>query len=263
MIKKIFLTVIICMFSMVAFAQDGIYTNLQKAAVDAGVPTDTAELLASQAESAGFTAEQVDACIYNINSMYTAGAISIADKILEGIAKNVDAERIIGAVVRLQARYESAMNIVALAGVSNKQGTQLAGTLAEAMTAGASQKNLENIAKEIALKGNNSEEYATETFGMYRDMARHGVIDKKAFDIAMDAVIKNSGSEIGEFRRAFSEEATYANADDVADMVRGAINAGMTASAMKEGMYGGKGGGGSRKSNNQMEPATASFSTAV
>jgi len=255
--RKILIALMItCLSSGFAFAGT-IYENLHDAALKAGVTANTAQMLSERTKSAGFNDENMAKIQSVISSMPKIGAEKAAEKVLEGIAKNVDQARIASALERVRDRYETALGVSDIIGVKEQKRERIADMLADAMSAGAQPESLTMLAKEIKTSKQNTYEYAESIFGLYLDMVRYGVANDNTYTAAKSAMGKLNASEINNMRHNFAENAGNNDVNSLAtQMGQNAAN-GMTGSSMgssssgfggmgsSSGGMGGSGGGGS------------------
>jgi len=251
--KKIILTMMITAICFFAYGSD-IYGELEKSALSAGVSPETALMLAEKTRSAGFSSENLSKIQQSVTSIYTAGAQKTAEKVLEGIAKNVDQDRIVRAVEAVRSRYEKSLMLAEKTGVTQANRFRVAENLADAMAAGATEEKLSEIAEMVSQKESLKDSFAESTFSFYKDMMRYGVSEEKSFDVSRQALMNSSAENISSQHMEFNRQAGFMDPGSAAEHMQDKMNnmgsgnmstGGMDSGGSGGGMGGGSGGGGS------------------
>lgn len=104
----------------------------------------------------------------------------IINKAFEGIAKQIEASRIVSAMDTVRARYDFALKQAAKFTDSKSGMNQMGHVIAACLTAGMARKYIESITDELqqrsrAMKAGQRDALALETYKTVRDMARLGV----------------------------------------------------------------------------------------
>ena len=218
-----------------------IYENLYQNALKAGVSESTSRMLAERTDNAGFNEQDTAKISEVISGLYKAGAQSAAEKVLEGIAKNIAPARITKALENVQTRYNKAMQIASQSGVEMKNLETVAGVLAEAMAAGADEDNLAQISKSIKTKASDKNDYSESVFELYRDMVRYGVDNDKTYEVTTKMMNNLTSNEINNLKTNFNKKAPYSNVNNMAESMGYNAEQGMRGSS-GQGSMGGSGG---------------------
>lgn len=249
---KRLLIIMIILAAAVCFADE--YSDTALAASQAGVKTELANSLAQRTRAKGYSQQNMNKIKSMFSVQYGSSATKIAEKVMEGIAKNVPENNVVNAAEKVRNRYSEAMEVSKMTQVSNKYQDKITDLAAAAMTAGASSKNIEKTASELGNKKQNRDEYAVAVMSIYCEMVRYGVADVKAAAVAKKAMNNLSAQQINEYRYAFMRSAGSMNANSMADEMGSNMGKGYGASSMSSmggsgsgsgGMGGGMGGSGS------------------
>ncbi|WP_022850895.1 hypothetical protein [Limisalsivibrio acetivorans] len=237
-VRMLLITAVITIFAVTAYADE--YQKLGETASKMGVSSSLAEQLMERTRSAGYSGDAVNAVIRSMQNGDAESASRVAEKVLEGIAKNVPEGLVVSAVEKVRSRYEYARGIASQAGVSGVPSEKVRSMVADAMAAGAKGDELAEIAREVAGKTREKNEYAESAFSLYREMVRYGVESNKAKDIVKETVGKYGADEIMQYRSEFMEKAGYMNAEKAAGMMESNVHE----SREPGSMGGGSGSGG-------------------
>ena len=207
-------------------------------------------------ESAGFRSEQV----LQVEDMITTAeqhglpADKIAGKVFEGIAKNVDPERIIQAMQRVVDRYEYGYHLAQKLTKNKKQSVALGNTMVGSMAAGLTRQDAEKIVENLRVRSENMNKNASsllaqETIKTARDLCRQGVSSETAEDILGKAARKGfSAEDMTTFRNTFNQQGINANHESLAKNYGRAIDQGARAQDLEaHGIEGRRAGRGSNE----------------
>ena len=133
----------------------------------------------------------------------------IMNKAYEGIAKNVQEDRVVEAMEKTRARYSFAYRYARSITQNPDRVNDIGKTIAESLTAGIDNKDAHQIMERLQnstrkMTGNNTEAFAEEIFLSLRDMARRSVLSKIATDV-VDKALEHQYSvqEIKQMRHSF------------------------------------------------------------
>lgn len=238
--KKIII-ILALMFSINAFADE--YTDLQQAAVEAGVPEALALSTSQQTQAKGFSTENMVRLKNMIQMSVGSEAEKITAKVAEGMAKNVAEPRIMAAAAKIQSRYEYAAKVSEALGLSGKAADEVTDSVTDAMAAGATEESLSELAAMIQTKTQTQSRFAYSIMQMYKEMMQYGVAEGNVSEVAKMAASKLNTDQINEYRKAFAENAAMSGASETAAAMKGAMSAGKSASSMGSGSSSGSMGG--------------------
>ena len=133
----------------------------------------------------------------------------VMNKAYEGIAKNVQEDRVVEAMEKTRTRYSVAYRHARSITQNPVRVNDIGKTIAEGLTAGIDNKdahqimeNLQNSTRQMTR--NNTEAFAEEIFLSLRDMARRSVLSKIATDVVCKALEHQySIEEIKQMRHSF------------------------------------------------------------
>ena len=133
----------------------------------------------------------------------------VMNKAYEGIAKNVQEDRVVEAMEKTRTRYSVAYRYARSITQNPVRVNDIGKTIAEGLTAGIDNKdahqimeNLQNSTRQMTR--NNTEAFAEEIFLSLRDMARRSVLSKIATDVVCKALEHQySIEEIKQMRHSF------------------------------------------------------------
>ena len=163
-------------------------------------------------------------------------ASPITDKVYEGIAKNIDEDRIIQAVERVSERYENAYRQANTLSTDKEQARQLGQTIAEAYTAGLKEEDCARIITQLqtrtrTINQQESKELTMQTMATARIMARRNVQSTTISDVLENALQHSyQAHEVHTLQTAFVKKARYGSPEDVAREFYGDISHDVTAS---------------------------------
>ncbi|PLX65872.1 MAG: hypothetical protein C0603_12925 [Denitrovibrio sp.] len=241
--RKLFILLTILLLSTTYAMAESVYTNLQTTAINAGVENEAAMMLAERVKLAKFSEANVIKIQSTMTALQKNGAGKVAEKVLEGIAKNVDQTRIIFALERVQNRYEKAMQIANMLGDIGTKSIRISETIADAMSAGATDSGLAKIADQIKASDKYDSEYAESAFTLYRDVVRYGVDNNEAYSITKNAMEKFSASEMNIMRRDIAKNAGNNDSESLAGKIKDSIESGNAGMSGESGSSGGSGNG--------------------
>ncbi|MEJ2656312.1 MAG: hypothetical protein P8012_03840 [Desulfobacterales bacterium] len=133
----------------------------------------------------------------------------VMNKAYEGIAKNVQEDRVVEAMEKIRTRYSVAYRYARSITQNPARVNDIGKTIAESFTAGINNKDaykiiesLQNSTREMT--NNNAEAFAEEIFLSLRDMARRSVLSSIATDVVSKALEHQySIEEIKQMRHSF------------------------------------------------------------
>jgi len=133
----------------------------------------------------------------------------VMNKAYEGIAKNVQEDRVVEAMEKTRTRYSVAYRHARSITQNPVRVNDIGKTIAESLTAGINNKDAYQIMETLQnstrqMTGNNKEAFAEEIFLSLRDMARRSVLSRIATDVVSKALEHQySVQEIKQMRHSF------------------------------------------------------------
>ena len=133
----------------------------------------------------------------------------VMNKAYEGIAKNIQEDRVVEAMEKTRIRYSVAYRYAGTITQNPDRVNDIGKTIAESLTAGINNKDAHQIMERLQnstrqMTGNNTEAFAEEIFLSLRDMARRSVLSKIATDVVGKALAHQySVQEIRQMRHSF------------------------------------------------------------
>lgn len=133
----------------------------------------------------------------------------VMNKAYEGIAKNVQEDRVVEAMEKTRTRYSVAYRHARSITQNPVRVNDIGKTIAEGLTAGINNKDAYQIMESLQnstrqMTRNNTEAFAEEIFLSLRDMARRSVLSKIATDVVSKALEHEySVEEIKQMRQSF------------------------------------------------------------
>jgi len=133
----------------------------------------------------------------------------VMNKAYEGIAKNVQEDRVVEAMEKTRTRYSDAYRYARSITQNPVRVNDIGKTIAESLTAGINNKDAYQIMESLQnstrqMTRNNTEAFAEEIFLSLRDMARRSVLSKIATDVVAKALEHQySIEEIKQMRHSF------------------------------------------------------------
>ena len=133
----------------------------------------------------------------------------VMNKAYEGIAKNVQEDRVVEAMEKTRSRYSVAYRHARSITQNPVRVNDIGKTIAESLTAGINNKDAHQIMESLQnstrqMTRNNTEAFAEEIFLSLRDMARRSVLSKIATDVVCKALEHQySVQEIKQMRHSF------------------------------------------------------------
>jgi hypothetical protein len=133
----------------------------------------------------------------------------VMNKAYEGIAKNVQEDRVVEAMEKTRTRYSIAYRYAGSITQNPVRINDIGKTIAESLTAGINNKDAYQIMESLQnstrqMTRNNTEAFAEEIFLSLRDMARRSVLSKNAMDVVCKALEHQySIKDIKQMRHSF------------------------------------------------------------
>jgi len=172
----------------------------------------------------------------------------IMNKAHEGIAKRVAAEKTVQAMETVRSRYAMAFQNARSIVAGEKQQQTLGRTIAEGLAAGIQQRDMVRMAERLQqqsrqLSREQRNELAVQSFQTVREMARLGVSSVAVGDVICQALQHQfTAREMAQMRTAFTAEARYGKAENIAQQYGTQIGGGARAGGL--GSAGGAAGSG-------------------
>lgn len=206
--------------------------------------------------TARFSAEHVQQVQNIITSAQQQGlpADALTNKVYEGIAKNIDPNRIIQALKRVTSRYVYGYTLARKFTQKEKQVDELGSTITEGIAAGLSRSDAEKLVNSLQSRSRQmtrDEMYvlAEETMLTARDLSRQGVSSTTTTEVVSKAVNKGfSASEMQTMRNTFNAQGARGNRESLAKVYGSAIDQGVQAGDLASQGTGGRGFGGTQGS---------------
>ena len=233
-------------------------------ALFAAILLSTTALLAAESgngvdqamDKAGFTEKQVLEVENTLNFARQKGLPEdvIADKLQEGIAKQIAPDRIIQAIERITSRYHHAHVLAGNLVKGQQNVTQLGNIVAAGMTAGLTIQDAEKITadfKEKQPRGTDNYPLAKETMLMARDLCRRGITSATTVEVVEKALQNGlNANEMRTMRGTLNKQGTQSGMESLAkgnpSTTHHSSASGSTGAAGSDsGAGGGMGGGGS------------------
>jgi uncharacterized membrane protein YgcG len=174
----------------------------------------------------------------------------VVNKAYEGIAKRVEAERIVQAMDVVHSRYSVAFRTTRTMATDEKQQQVLGMTIAEGLAAGIREKDMARITESLQqqdrrLSRDQRDELAVQSFQTLREMARLGVPSITVVDVVYQALQHQfTAPEMAQMRNAFTAEARYGKAENIAQQYGAQIGGGTRAGGLGTAAGGASGSGG-------------------
>ena len=172
----------------------------------------------------------------------------IVNKAYEGIAKRVAAEKTVQAMETVRSRYSLAFREARTITAEEKQQQALGRTIAEGLAAGIREREMARITEELQqqsrqLSREQRSELALQSLQASREMARLGVSSVAVGDVICQALQHQfTAREMAQMRTAFTAEARYGKAENIAQQYGTQIGGGARAGGL--GSAGGAAGSG-------------------
>ena len=221
-------------------------------AIHAGVDPDEVVALTTRMEESRFS-EQLMIRAHEIVMATRQEGLPVelvVNKAYEGIAKRVEAERIVQAMDVVHSRYSVAFHTARTMATDEKQQQALGTTIAEGLAAGVREKEMaritENLQQQDRRFGRDQRaELAIQSFQTVREMARLGVPSITVADVVCQALQHQfTAREMAQMRNAFAAEAGYGKADSIAQQYGAQIGGGAKAGGLGTAAGSGSGGPG-------------------
>jgi len=195
----------------------------------------------------------------------------LTDKVYEGIAKTVDEDSIVGAVIRVRHRYAYAYRRAGELVVDADQEKILGNLIAGAYTAGLTEEECDSIMAALqtrtrSMNRSQAQQLNIETMNTARVMAHRDVSSETISDVLVTALDKSyQAKEMEEMQHTFRNRTRYGSAEKVAQQFSNDISRGLGVGSLghnssngggsdntrdSNGGSGGAGGGGSNSSGN-------------
>jgi phosphoserine phosphatase len=180
----------------------------------------------------------------------------LVDKALEGIAKDIPAERIVQALQQVRGRYTAAAETAEEITPSQARQRALTRTMAQAMAAGMPPENIEAIADRLQTRKRDMtreacDELAEATFTAARDMVRMGAQSEtvaETLNVALDG--DYSAEQMQRIRSQFMHQAQQTDAEMVANQFRERVRTGQDETDTGSGDGSGSGAGYGKDADN-------------
>jgi uncharacterized membrane protein YgcG len=173
----------------------------------------------------------------------------IINKAFEGMAKRVQANRIISAMDTVRARYDFAVQQADMITNRKSRGNQMGHVIATGLTAGLTPKSVESITAALqersrTLKTDPQEALALETFKTARDMARLGVSPSQTAALLGQALQHQFGADqMQNMRTAFRNDSRSSDPQSLAASYGRSVEQGKSFEGPSEGHGAGSTGG--------------------
>lgn len=174
----------------------------------------------------------------------------IMNKALEGIAKRVAAEKTVQAMETVRSRYAMAFQNARSIAAEEKQRQALGKTIAEGLAAGIQQREMVRMTESLRqhsrqLSREQRDELAMQSFQTVREMARLGAPSVAVGDVVCQALQHQfTAREMAQMRSAFTAEARYGKAENIAQQYGAQIGGGARAGGLGSAGGGAAGPGG-------------------
>lgn len=159
----------------------------------------------------------------------------LADKVYEGIAKDIDEQRIVQAMTTVRNRYAYAYRQVRQLADDADDAQVLGKVVAEAYTAGLQQQDCDEIVEALqtrlrTMTRQEARELALETMLTVRLMARRGVESVTASDVVVSALEQSyDDTDMQQIQQAFTRRARNGSVQGIANQLGEHIGSGGTA----------------------------------
>ena len=157
----------------------------------------------------------------------------LVNKVREGIAKRVAAERTVQAMEMVRSRYSLAFREARAITADEKQQQVLGRTIAEGLTAGIQQRDMARVTERLQqqsrqLTREQKNELALQSFQTVREMARLGVVSSSVGDVVCQALQHQfTAREMEQMRNSFTAQARYGKAESIAQQYSAQIGGGV------------------------------------
>jgi len=214
-----------------------------------GAPAMAGEVedLSALLESRNFSREHTERIMEQVRLARKNGLplAPMIDKVHEGLAKQVDAPRIVQAVEQVAERYAYAWARAYALVAEPQEAGRAAALMAEAMTAGLVREHAGMIADKLQQREFSQtferDRLVQETMETARDMARYGVSSSMVTRVVADALSHSyTAKEMATMRQSFADKARFGTPESIALGFAHDIGAGQGASSLGTG---GRGGG--------------------
>ncbi|MGA1845634.1 hypothetical protein [Deferribacter abyssi] len=147
----------------------------------------------------------------------------MVSKVNEGLAKNIETEKIYQALNKVKNRYTYAYHKIERLKVNQQVRAKLAKNIVDAMAAGMKKDHIDDVIEALEQrmeKVKENEDYAIEVTEMAKEMARHGVDSDEAKNVIENAMKHEfTAQEMKEMREAFMEQARMGEPEDIAEQM--------------------------------------------
>ena len=192
-------------------------------------------------DKAGFTEKQVLEVESTLSFAQNKGLPEgiIADKLQEGIAKQIAPDRIVQAIERIASRYNHAHALAGNLVQEQQKVAQLGNIVAAGMAAGLTTQDAEKLMAEIKSKqtpGTENYPLAKEAMLTARDLSRRGIASTTTVEVVEKALQKGLNvNEMRAMRGAFNKQGTQSSIEAFAKGNRSAANRSSQAHGMATG----------------------------
>jgi uncharacterized membrane protein YgcG len=215
-------------------------------AIHAGVDADAAVALARRMEENQF-GEDHKVRVYKIimaAQQEDLPVSPIVNKAYEGMAKRVEAERIVQAMEAVRSRYSISFQQARALTAEERQRRALGQTIAEGLAAGILERDLARITENVRKQTRQFDREQANLLSLLslqvaRDMARFGVLSGTLTDVVCRALQNRfTAREMERMRNSFINEARYGKAETIAQQFGAQIGAGSRAEGLGSGRVG-------------------------
>ena len=179
----------------------------------------------------------------------------LTDKVYEGIAKTVDEDSIVGALLRVRHRYAYAYRRAGELEVDQDREKILGDLIAGAYTAGLTEEECDLIMAALqtrtrSMNRSQAHQLSFETMNTARTMAHRDVSSETISDVLVTALDKSyQAKEMEEMQHFFMNRARYGSAEKVAKQFSDDISRGLGVGSLGRNSSNGDGSDNSRESN--------------
>ncbi|MFC1896496.1 hypothetical protein ACFL0Q_07560 [Thermodesulfobacteriota bacterium] len=158
----------------------------------------------------------------------------VVNKAFEGMAKGVEAPRIVQAMELVRSRYEFGYGNARSVANSEEGTRDLGEIIAQGLAAGVTQQDMERVTsrlREISSLRDQAHQYAlcTETMRTARDMARLGIASEAVTDVAILALDQGyEAKEMSQMRQRIMDQARLQSPQELAQRASHAIRRGVS-----------------------------------
>ncbi len=188
-------------------------------------------------DQAGFSTTQAAQVQSIIDTARRSGvpAEAVRSKVYEGMAKQIDPDRIITAMQRVTSRYEYSYTLARKLTPNSSQAAKLGNTLTAGIAAGLTRRDANRLVNNLQTRAQQIDskklyQLAEESMRTARDMSRQGVSSATTADVIGKAVQKGyAARDMQAMRSTFSKQAAQGNRESLARDYGAAIGRGVQA----------------------------------